>query len=76
MAALGLAPFPTAANFVSARLGMPAAAAAEEFRKRGILVRDWRDPEHLNEIRITVGLPEDTDAVLVALGEILAGQGR
>jgi histidinol-phosphate aminotransferase len=73
MAALGLEPFPTAANFVSARLAMPASAAAEEFRKRGILIRDWRDPEHLNEIRVTVGLPDDTDAVLVALREILAG---
>jgi histidinol-phosphate aminotransferase len=73
MTALGLSPFPTAANFVSARLAMPASAAAEEFRKRGILIRDWRDPEHLNEIRITVGLPDDTDAVLAALREIVAG---
>jgi histidinol-phosphate aminotransferase len=72
MTALGLSPFPTAANFVSVRLAMPAATAAEEFRKRNILIRDWRDPEHLQEIRITVGLPEDTDAVLTALREIVA----
>ena len=74
-AALGLSPFPSAANFVSARLAIPAAAAAEEFRRRGILIRDWRDPDHLNEIRVTIGLPEDTDAVLIALGEILAARG-
>jgi histidinol-phosphate aminotransferase len=76
MKALGLSPFPSAANFVSARLDMAAADAAEEFRKRGILIRDWRDPDHLNEIRITIGLPEDTDAVLVALGEILTAAKR
>jgi histidinol-phosphate aminotransferase len=73
MTALGLSPFPTAANFVSARMAMPAAEAADAFRKRGILVRDWRDPEHLQEIRITVGLTEDTDAVLAALRDIVAG---
>jgi histidinol-phosphate aminotransferase len=72
IAALGLSPLPSAANFVSAKLAIPAADAAEEFRRRGILIRDWRDPDHLNEIRITIGLPEDTDAVLVALREILA----
>jgi histidinol-phosphate aminotransferase len=74
--ALGLSPFPSAANFVSVKLGMPSAHAAEEFRRRGILIRDWRDPDHLNEIRITIGVPEDIDAVLVALGEILAATAR
>jgi histidinol-phosphate aminotransferase len=72
IAAMGLSPLPSAANFVSVRLAIPAADACEEFRRRGILIRDWRDPDHLNEIRITIGVPEDTDAVLVALREILA----
>jgi histidinol-phosphate aminotransferase len=72
IAAAGLSPLPSAANFVSVKLAIPAADAAEEFRRRGILIRDWRDPEHLNEIRITIGLPEDTNAVLAALREILA----
>ena len=39
--------------------------------KRNILTRDWRDPEHPKHIRITVGLPDDTDAVLTAMAEIL-----
>jgi len=30
--------------------GEPGRRVAAEFRKRGILIRDWRDPEHLNEI--------------------------
>jgi histidinol-phosphate aminotransferase len=68
---LGLKVFPSAANFVSAVLPIPAATAVDELRRRRILVRDWRDAEHLREIRITVGLPDDTDAVVAALGDIL-----
>ena len=68
---LGLRVFPSAANFVSAVLPIPAATAMEKLRQRRILVRDWRDPEHLQEIRITVGLPDDTDAVIAALQDIL-----
>ncbi|MGH7123458.1 MAG: aminotransferase class I/II-fold pyridoxal phosphate-dependent enzyme, partial [Stellaceae bacterium] len=69
---LGLRVFPSAANFVSAVMPMPAVRVMEELRRRRILIRDWRDPEHLQEIRITVGLPDDTDAVIVALSDILA----
>jgi histidinol-phosphate aminotransferase len=76
IAAMGLSPFPSAANFVSTRLAISAAAAAEEFRKRGILIRDWRDPDHLNEIRVTIGLPDDTDAVIAALRDMLVVRAR
>jgi len=72
LAALGLEVFPSAANFVSAKLPILAATAVEELRRHRILIRDWRDPEHLHEIRITVGLAEDTDAVITALRGILA----
>lgn len=68
---LGLKVFPSAANFVSAVMPIPAARVMEELRKRRILIRDWRDPEHLQEIRITVGLAEDTNAVIAALRDIL-----
>ena len=36
---------------------------------------DWRDPEHLTEIRITIGTPDDTAAILTALKEILLSPG-
>ena len=72
LAKLGLEVFPSAANFVSAKLPILAAAAVEQLRRRRILIRDWRDPEHLHEIRITVGLAEDTDVVIAALRDILA----
>jgi histidinol-phosphate/aromatic aminotransferase/cobyric acid decarboxylase-like protein len=40
--------------------------------ERGILVRDWRDPAFPHELRITVGRPDDTRALLDALRDILA----
>ena len=72
LAGLGLEVFSSAANFVSAKLPILAAGAVEQLRRRRILIRDWRDPEHLHEVRITVGLAEDTDAVITALRDILA----
>lgn len=69
--ALGLEPYRSAANFVSAKTPMAAAQVMAALEEKGILIRDWRDPDYLREIRITVGLPDDTDAVLSALREIL-----
>lgn len=69
---LGLSPMPSFANFVSATLPVSADAAMEELRRRSILVRSWRDPEHLREIRITVGTADDTDAVMRAMSEMLS----
>jgi histidinol-phosphate aminotransferase len=69
---LGLAPLPSVANFLSVRLPGPAADMVAALRQRGILVRDWRDPDHLNEIRITIGTPDDTNAVVQAMAEIVA----
>ena len=70
-AALGLKPYPSAANFVSVALPLPAARSTAELLRRNILVRDWRDPEFLMELRITVGLAADTDAVVAAIREII-----
>lgn len=71
---LGLRVLPSAANFVSCVLPGPAAPAMAALEKRGILVRDWRDPEYLNELRIGVGTPDDTGATLAALGDWLRGE--
>ena len=73
---LGLSPLPSFANFVSATLPFSADDAMDELRQRSILVRSWRDPEYLNEIRITVGTPDDTDALVKAMSEILALRDR
>ena len=71
LARLGLRVWPSAANFVSCVLPGPATLAMAALEKDGILVRDWRDPEHLNELRIGVGMPDDTHAVLAALERYL-----
>jgi len=71
---LGLAPCPSAANFVSAEVPFAATLAMDGLRQRGILIRDWRHPAYPNHIRVTLGLPEDTDAVLAGLTEILREQ--
>ncbi|MBI3503243.1 MAG: aminotransferase class I/II-fold pyridoxal phosphate-dependent enzyme [Proteobacteria bacterium] len=74
LAQLGLRVLPTAANFVSCVLLGPAAPAMAALEKKGIFVRDWRDPDHLNELRIGVGTPDDTGATLAALGDYLRGE--
>ncbi len=70
----GLTVFPSAANFILIRcLALP---AAEVFRRlleeHGILVRDVSAAPELSEcLRISVGTPEDMEAVVGALGHIL-----
>ncbi len=65
--------FPSAANFILARL--PAAGAAfEALKVRGILVRNLHGAHPLLEncLRFTIGTPEENDRLLAALTEILA----
>jgi histidinol-phosphate aminotransferase len=71
LAGLGLKTWSSAANFVSCSLAGPAAPAMEALARDGILVRDWRDPDHTNELRIGVGTAEDTGTVLASLARHL-----
>lgn len=71
---LNLTTHPTAANFVSVTLPMAATRVIDHLSEKGILVRGWRDAAYPKEIRITVGLKNDTDALIGALREILEGQ--
>jgi histidinol-phosphate aminotransferase len=70
----GLTVFPTAANFVLIR--SPQLPAKELFlrlyQNHGILVRDVSGSAELAEcLRISIGTPEDMDAVIDALEEIM-----
>ncbi len=67
----GCPPLPSVANFIAARMPMPAAEAVKAFAARGILVGALGAPPFENHIRITVGTGEDSDAVLAALAEIV-----
>jgi len=65
--------FPSAANFVLARLP-DAPAAFEGLKARGILVRNLHgaDPLLANCLRFTVGTPDENARLVAALTEILA----
>jgi histidinol-phosphate aminotransferase len=57
------------ANFVLGRPpGGDAAGIASELRRSRILVRHFADGTHDDSLRISVGSPEDTSALLAALG--------
>ncbi len=63
-----LRPYPSRANFILCDLLEGRAEDAVEFlAARGIIIRYFRKPRLLNSIRISVGLPEHTDAVIDAL---------
>jgi histidinol-phosphate aminotransferase len=63
-----LAPFPSAANFIYCPLTRGDAAALwAKLAQQGIFVRHYQKPLLRNAIRISVGRPDDTDAVLAAL---------
>ncbi|TWP32935.1 histidinol-phosphate transaminase [Leekyejoonella antrihumi] len=71
--ALGLTPVPSDANFVLVG-GFPDERATwQALLERGVLVRDVGIPHHL---RITAGTPEETQAVLTALREVISTPAR
>ena len=69
---------PSQANFVLCRViglrpggqKMTAKAVRDGLRRRGILVRYYESPDLRDCLRISVGLPQDTDALLVGLEEV------
>lgn len=69
---LGFDVLPSAANFVFARHpGHQGAALAQGLRNQGIIVRHFAKPAAIAEfLRITVGTPEQTDALLAGLREL------
>ncbi|MCC7047803.1 MAG: aminotransferase class I/II-fold pyridoxal phosphate-dependent enzyme [Alphaproteobacteria bacterium] len=68
---LGLAPMRTVTNFMSIPVPMKAAAVVKGMEERGILIGAWAEGGRDDVIRISIGGPEDTDAVLAAMAEIL-----
>lgn len=66
-----LKPYPSKANFILCHVsGRPARGVHQELRKKGISVR-YFDTPHLGDcLRISVGKPEHTDALIAALMQI------
>ena len=73
--ALGFEVFPSATNFVTARTPEPAAALAAALAEAGILVMALAWPSTPNALRISIGTPDDTEAVLAALGRLVGRVG-
>jgi histidinol-phosphate aminotransferase len=66
-----LKPFPSKANFIFCSvLNGRASELQQKLQKKGVLVRYFDRPLWRNSIRISVGKPEHTDALLKALREI------
>jgi len=67
----GLKPYPSQGNFILCSL--PEGKAKEiwqQLRKKGIFVRHFDTPRLKDCLRISVGRPEDTDALVKALKEV------
>ena len=71
---LGMEVLPSGANFIFARhSGKDGATLAAALRERGVLVRHFSKPARIAPfLRITIGTGEQCQALLEALGEILA----
>lgn len=72
LAALGIKALPSVTNFVSAPIGRPAAPVVNALRDQGIRIGGWADAGYENFIRVSMGLPEDTDVFLEVFAEIMA----
>lgn len=69
----GIVVSPSVSNFVLCRLvGLDARSIHAALKERGILVRYFDTPLLRNYVRVSVGKPEHTDALMQALHEIIA----
>lgn len=74
LAALGVRCLPSQANFVLAEFTEGAATVHDRLLDRGVIVRPLPGLEHA--LRISIGLPEENDRLLAAIGEARRGAGR
>ena len=66
-----LKPYPSKANFILCHVsGRQARKVHQELRRRGISVRYFDTPRLRDYLRISVGKPEHTDALIAALTQI------
>lgn len=70
----GVTPYPSDANYVLFRMD-GAAQVWESLYGRGILIRDLSDAPYLKDcLRVSVGSPEENDAFLRALRDVVMGR--
>jgi histidinol-phosphate aminotransferase len=76
LAALGYQPLPSAANFLSFDCHRPVDPVIAGIEAEGVLIREWRDPGYETFLRISIGGPASTDAVLAAIAKVLGPAAR
>jgi len=70
----GLRPFPSQANFILCRvIGRNALELKRALEREGVLVRYYDKPGLRDCIRISVGRPQDTEALVEALRKVMQG---
>jgi len=74
---LGFEVLPSQANFVFARHpSHDAAGLAAGLRTRGVLVRHFKQPRIDQYLRISVGTPQQCDALVQALAQLVSAPGK
>ena len=72
LSALGFGVTLSEANFVLAAVpGGDAAGLYTRLKSRGILIRYWNQPRLEDKVRITIGTPEENDALLAAIADLM-----
>ena len=69
--ALGIEYIPSQANFITINVTQPAVEIYEQLLQQGIIVRPLNGYNMPNSLRITVGLPDESEALLNCLEHIL-----
>ena len=72
--ALGLSYIPSVGNFISVDMGRPAGPVDQALLREGCIARPVANYGLPNHLRVTVGLPEENEHFLAALGRVL-GRG-
>jgi len=72
LAGLGLEVVPSEGNFLLVGLRRDGAAVYEQLLHHGVIARPVANYGYPRHLRITVGLPDENDRLLAALGEVLA----
>ena len=70
MAKLGFVSAPSQGNFLFVDVNQSSDAAADSLKADGVLVKPWREAGYETFIRVTIGLPDENDALLGGLAKL------
>jgi histidinol-phosphate aminotransferase len=72
----GVTPYPSQGNYILCRVrGVPSRHLRDALAQRGILLRYYDKPGLADCVRVSVGRPEHSDALIAAMRDLLPGAG-